>query len=255
MPRIIRTVIIDENSASIDDLKYKLAKFQIVNVVGDATTGCSGIRLVQKKFPDLVFLNVEMPGRSGFDLIGQLKLQQAKIPFVIFVTIHPEFTLQALRTGAIDYLLKPVDENELQQAVLRAADEIHKNSHLLKIDHLLEYISKYKQLFLPSSTGYKTVNIQDIIFLQKNTVSGKVEVLFGEDDFLTLPSNYSMAKLAEILPRIDFFQIKRDVIINLKYLKEIEVFTKTCILEKGAYRINLEMSRRSLKEFKDRMVI
>jgi len=252
---MIKAAIIDNDSDSTEDLKGKLTRFSNVNFLWNALNVCHGIQLVQDKLPDLLFLNVELPEKSGFDLIKILKHQQTRIPFIIFITIHPEFTLQALRTGAIDYLLKPIDENELRQAISRATDEIYRSNNQHKIDHLVEYVSKYKQIFLPSSTGYKTVNIREIVFIRKNSNSTKIEVFFGDDDILTLPVNYSLSELKEVLPRIDFFLIKRDVIINLRYLTEIEVFTKECSLKKGNYQVKLEMSRRSLKEFKDRMVI
>lgn len=124
-----------------------------------------------------------------------------------------------------------------------------------KIDHLIDYVSKYKQIFLPSVTGYKAVNIREIVFIRKNTESGKLEVVFGKDDTLALPPNYSLAQFTEVLPKIDFFQVRRELIINLRYLTEIEVFTKECILQKGNYTVKIEISRRSLKEFKNRMVI
>ena len=143
----------------------------------------------------------------------------------------------------------------MRQAITRATDKIFKNNQLHKIDYLIEYVSKYKQIFLPSTTGYKSVSIREIVFIRKNPSSSKAEVFFGEDDYLTLPANYSLSQLIEVLPKVDFFQLKRDVIINLRYLSEVEVFTKECILRKGAYQVKLEISRRSLKEFKSRMVI
>jgi two-component system, LytTR family, response regulator len=252
---MIKAVIIDNDLDSTEDLEGKLAQYSNIHLIGKATSACCGIQLVQDKSPNLLFLNVELPEKSGFDLIKILRNQQARIPFVIFITIHSEFTLQALRTGAIDCLLKPIDENELRQAISRATDEIYKSNNQNKIDHLIEYVSKYKQIFLPSATGYKTVNIREIVFIRKNSNSSKIEVFFGDDDILTLPINYSLSQLKEILPKIDFFLIKRDVIINLRYLSEIEVFTKECTLNKGGYQIKLEISRRSLKEFKNRMVI
>lgn len=250
-----KVAIVDHEQTSIEDLKSKLIQFSNIHLVGEAYTVCHGIQLIQEKSPDLLFLNIEMPGKSGFELVDIIKKQQTRMPFVIFITIHSEFTLQALRNGAIDYLLKPLDENELRQAITRAIDAVSKRNNQHKIDHLVEYVSKYKQIFLPSSTGYKTVNIREIVFIRKNTSISKIEVFFGEGEYLTLPVNYSLSQFTEVLPKIDFFQIKRDLIINLRYLSEIEVFSKECTLKKGNYEIKLEMSRRSLKEFRIRMVI
>jgi len=252
---MIKAAIIDNDSASTEDLKGKLFQFSNIHLVGNATTAGHGIQMVQEKSPDLLFLNVELPERSGFDIVKILKQQQARIPFIIFITHHPGFILQALRSGAIDYLQKPIDENDLRQAVIRASNEIRKSNNQHKIDHLIEYVSKYKQIFLPSTTGYKTVNIREIIFIHKNQTTSRVEVYFGGDNFIILPVNYSISQFSEVLPKADFFKIKRDVVINLRYLTDIEVFSKSCTLQKQDYQVKLEISRRSLKEFKDRMVI
>lgn len=165
-----------------------------------------------------------------------------------------------IKTAIIDKDQLSIDDlkvqlDELGQALNRASEEIFKCNQNRKIDHLLDYISKYKQIFLPSSTGYKSVNTREICFIRKDMQSGKVEVVFDQDDSLVLPANYSLLQLIDVLPKNDFFQVKRELIINLRYLSEVEIFNKICIIKKGDYTMKLSMSRRSLKEFKDRMVI
>jgi len=255
MSHTIRTVIVDQDPKIVDGLKKKLNVFPILNVMAEAHNSCEALRIIQDKIPDLIFMNAEMPVKSGFDIIKMVRNQVRHTPFVIFTTNYPEFTLKALRTGAIDYLQKPIDDAELNNAVERAIEMIRRINQQHKIDHLLDYVSKYKQLFFPTATGFKSVNIRDIVLIQKNPANGKVSVVLSEEDIFTLPANYSLTELFKILPRLDFFQIKREVIVNLRYLSEVEVHSKTCILRKGSFEMKLEMSRRSLKDFKDTMVI
>jgi len=255
MPHPIKTAIADPDPMTVNDLKNKLKPFPSLNIVAETHNSCEALKAIQNKLPDLIFLNAEMPGKSGFDIIKVVREQVQHTPFVIFITHHPEFTLKALRTGAIDYLQKPIDEAELKDAVERAIELIRRSNQQHKIDHLIDYISKYKQLYFPTATGFKSVNLLDIVSIQKNPDDGKVSVVLGDEEDICLPSNYSLTELFKILPRLDFFQIKREVIVNLKYLSEVEVHSRTCILRKGRYEKRFEMSRRSLQEFKNRMVI
>lgn len=255
MPNPIKTAIVDPDPGVVDELKSKLKSFPKLVYTAKAHTPCEAIRVIQEELPDLIFLNAEMPGKSGFDIIRMIRDKVHITPFVIFTTDYPEFSLTALRNGAIDYLKKPVDDAELKDAVERAIESIRRNNQQHKLDRLLDYISNYKQLFIPVSTGYKAVNIRDIVYVYRNPDNAKVTVVLGQSDDLVLPLNYSLNELMKILPRFDFFQIKRDVIINLKYLTEVELHTKTCRLKKGCLEVNLDISKRCLKEFKERMVI
>lgn len=251
----IRTLIIDDDKLFVGELKERLQLFSRIQIIAEANSACDGIQLTKEKTPDLIFLNAEMPGKSGFDIVRSVRRQATYFPFVIFMTKYPEFALRALRTGAIDYLCKPLNTIELQNAVERAFEEVKRSNQMYKIDRLLDYVAKYKQLFFPSPTGFKSVNIQDIVFIQKNQETGRVDVITGDNNDLTLPVNYSLTELMKILPRIDFFQIKREVIINLRCLLEVEIQSRTCILKKEEFQVKLNMSRRSLKEFKERLVI
>jgi len=251
----IQTILIDDDPLIIEYLKSRLAKNSRIQIVGEAYTNCTGLELIQDLLPDLLILNIEMPGQSGFDLIRKLNTRQIRMPFVIFITAHPEFTLEALRCGAIDYLLKPIDEKEFNQAINRACDVITRSNQQHKIDFLHDYVSKYKQIFIPSTTGYQSISIKDIFYIRRNNEENRIELIFNESELIILPHNYSLTHLIGVLPKSDFFQIKRDILINIRYLSKIEVYKHSCVLEKGDFVVTLPMSRRSLKEFKDRMVI
>jgi len=251
---MIKTMIIDDQLAC-EDLKKKLEPFSNIRIVGEVFNLCHAVSLIQDKLPDLLFINIDMPEKSGFHLVEILRKKLIQIPFLIFTTQHAEFTLQALRNGAIDYLQKPINEAELAEAVGRAVVIIQRNNHQQKVDRLIDYISNYKQLFFPFPTGYKAINISNIVYIYKKTNDSRITVVLGESDEFILPPNYSLLDLANILPRFDFFKIKRDLIINLKYLVEVELHTKTCKLKKGSFEVTVEISKRCLKEFREKMVV
>jgi two-component system LytT family response regulator len=104
MPHIIKTVIADPDCWAVDDLRNKLKTFPKLNIVAEARNSCDALKVIQDKLPDLIFLNAEMTGKSGFDITKMVRDQVRHIPIVIFTTHHPEFISKALRTVAIDYL-------------------------------------------------------------------------------------------------------------------------------------------------------
>lgn len=249
MPNPIKTAIVDPDPGLVDELKSKLKAYPKLVYTAKAHTSCEAIKIIQEQLPDLIIMNAEMPGKSGFDIIRMVREKAHVTPFVIFTTDYPEFSLKALRNGAIDYLKKPVDELELKDAVERAIESIRRNNQLTKIDRLLDHVSNYKKLIFPTPTGFRAVNIRDIVYIARKPGCANIAVVFGDSDDLLLPPNYCLNELIKVLPRSDFFQIRRDGIVNLKYLEEIESHTKTCRLKKGNFEVILELSKRSLKEF------
>ncbi len=249
----IKAVIIDDNPAAVADLYSKLKGNPGVEICGDANSFCDGINLIKEKKPRLLFLDIQMPGKNGFDLVTWQKNHLQQVPYIIFVTGYDSFVLRALREGALDYLLKPVNEDELAKAIEKAEHAVEKDEQGRRLNALLDYIDGNKQLFLPSVNGFSSVNTHDIIYTWRNMQSERVEIVMGETEKLGLPVNFSLAHLIDILPKSDFFQVKRELIINVRYVKEIQIFSRDCILQKGDFVVKVKMSRRNLKDFRDRM--
>jgi two-component system, LytTR family, response regulator len=251
----MNAVVIDDNPAAIADLSNLLEAIPQVELCGCAANVCDGLKMVHDTRPDLIFLDVDMPDKNGFDLIELLKRNREHIPYIVFVTGYDHYVLQALKAGAVDYILKPVDPDELQKAINKVQLLLEDRSHLQKIDNILDYISRNKQIFVPSNMGYRSVATNEIMYIWRNATSDRIEVVLGETDKVVLPQTYSIAQLIELLPQVDFFQIRRELLVNLRYVVNIETFSKECLLRKGTLEVSLSMSRRNLKEFKERMVV
>jgi two-component system LytT family response regulator len=116
----VRAVLIDDEPLARKRLRTLLADEPRIQVLGEAGTGSSAIELIERTKPDLVFLDIQMPGLSGFDVLQQLELE--KLPLVIFVTAFDEHALRAFEVNALDYLLKPVTEPRFRAAVTRALE-------------------------------------------------------------------------------------------------------------------------------------
>ncbi|HKB43008.1 MAG TPA: response regulator, partial [Chitinophagaceae bacterium] len=162
---MINAVIIDDETRNIKLMKNILSKFcPQVHLIGDANNGQTGQELIRQKKPELVFLDIEMPYGNGFDLLNALM----PIDFeVIFVTAFDKYVLQALKYSALDYLLKPINIDELKGAVQNAELRIQKNSVNQQLSNLLDNFKKQesglKKIAVPTSCGFDFILIDDII--------------------------------------------------------------------------------------------
>ncbi len=116
----LTTVVVDDEQLACDELSYLLKDFPEIEVIASASNGLQAIELIQKLEPDLVFLDVQMPGLDGMGVVRQLREKDLDPPHFIFVTAHDQYAVEAFRLEAMDYLLKPVDRGRLAETMERA---------------------------------------------------------------------------------------------------------------------------------------
>lgn len=215
---MIRAVLIDDEPKNNRILKLMLEEFcPDVTIEGQADNATAGVQLVQEVKPDLVFLDIEMPYGSGFDLLDQLK----PIHFeVIFITAFNDYSLKAIKYSALDYLLKPVNIDELIAAVAKAAQKVAARNINERIEALLYNLQKPQQavqkLALPSKEGYVFVLLSDIMRCESK---GGYTTFYikGMDKVL---SSKSIKEYEPLLPDDIFFRIHNSHIVNLNCVKK-----------------------------------
>src|ERR1043165_9587282 len=116
----ISTVVVDDEQLACDELSYLLRDFPEIDVIATGSNGLQAVDLIQKMEPELVFLDVQMPGLDGTGVIRRLREKDIDLPHFIFVTAHDHYAVQAFRLQAMDYLLKPVDKGRLAETIDRA---------------------------------------------------------------------------------------------------------------------------------------
>ena len=121
----LRAIIVDDEPLARRGLKLRLDHIDEVAIIGECSNGREAVNAVLDLTPDLLFLDIQMPGMSGFDVVT--RLQQYEMPLIIFTTAYDKYAIEAFNVHAVDYLLKPIDEERLQQAVVRALN--HKKFH------------------------------------------------------------------------------------------------------------------------------
>ena len=211
---MLRAVIIDD----IENIRKKNSTIIKMNcpsvtLIGEADSVESGVKLIKQLSPDLVFLDVEMPDGTGFDLLQKLKPFNFK---VIFITGYEDFAVKAFRFSAIDYLLKPLDSDDLVEAVKKAESSLNKEIFDMKLSNLfanLERPKNLQNLILKTADRIYSVNIQDIV----NCESDKNYTTFH---FINAPKLIVSTNLKEyetLLTPHNFFRTHQSHLINMAY--------------------------------------
>jgi two-component system LytT family response regulator len=117
---ILNTLIVDDEALARRGLRHRLNNMAGVHIIGEARNGREALAMIRQHHPDLVFLDIQMPGMSGFDVVREL--QPAELPAIVFATAFDEYAVKAFEANAVDYILKPIDEERLQEAVQRARE-------------------------------------------------------------------------------------------------------------------------------------
>ena len=240
----IKAIIIDDERLARTELKKLLQEFSDITVIDEAANVDEGVEKVETQSPDLIFLDIQMPGKTGFDMLSQLE----RTPQVIFTTAYDEFALKAFEVNALDYLLKPVEPKRLADAIQKLSGAEHKevrtegeftnNSMLTEID----------QVFVKDGERCWFVKLSDIRLFE--SVGNYAKVFFGPNKPLILKS---LNALEERLDPKTFFRANRKHIVNLRMIEKIEpYFNGGLLLElKGGEKI--EVSRRQTVKFKEMM--
>ena len=212
---MLRSVIIDDEpqNASIlkNDIITHCPSAEVITVCHSAK---EGIMAIKKEKPDLVFLDIEMPWMNGFEMLEMLD----DINFsIIFTTAHDQFAAKAFRISAVDYLLKPIDANDLKEAVRKAQQKIENQHGNLHIENLLRNIkqpSSQQKIALPYKEGYEFVEVSHIIYCQAEGAYTKV---FLDNKKYILVSK-TLGDIEELLPADIFQRIHHSTVVNLNYV-------------------------------------
>lgn len=238
----MKAIIIDDERLARAELRKLLLEFSEIEVVDEAANVDEGIAKIDQHQPDLIFLDIQMPGKTGFDLLSELD----RVPQVIFTTAYDEYALKAFEVNALDYLLKPIEPKRL-------ADAIHKlhaenGGHSGAIHENKSMLTDSDQVFVKDGERCWFVKLGEIRLFE--SVGNYAKVFFGPHKPLILKS---LNALEERLDEKVFFRANRKHIVNLRMIDKIEpYFNGGLLLElKGGDKI--EVSRRQTVKFKEMM--
>jgi two-component system, LytTR family, response regulator len=211
-----KVAVIDDEAAGRTLIKQYLMEYPNLIVVGEANNGVDAIKIINEFKPDLIFLDIQMPGLTGFEILQHLE----EIPQIIFSTAYDKYALQAFEVHAVDYLLKPYTRERFKHAIQRIRNEEQPNPVQPLAESLLINSTHYPERILVQ-IGQKLINIAvtDIIWIEADGDYARLITLNGK--YL---SNYGISILEAKLNPNSFIRVHRSSLSNLKYIKEVQKY-------------------------------
>ncbi|MFN6178890.1 MAG: LytR/AlgR family response regulator transcription factor [Flavobacteriales bacterium] len=240
----MKALIIDDERLARKELASLLEKHEGIEIVGEAANADEAETLIAEKRPDLLFLDINMPGRTGFELLESLD----HAPQVIFVTAYDEHALKAFQVNALDYLLKPIDPERLDAALNKLAAAASSELGMPQ----REILRESDQIFLKDGEKCWFVTLKDVRYLESE--GNYVRVRFDDQKPLVLRS---LNKLEEKLDPLVFFRANRKHILNLRGVESIEPWFSGGLMVKLKHKGKdgqpeaIEVSRRQAARFKE----
>jgi len=229
MNDLLKVLIVDDEADARKALRVILAEFNQVQIIGDTENLTEALKLIGTQTPDIVFLDIEMPEKSGLEFareISDLKINTD----IVFVTAHNK-------------LIKPVNEEMINELLQRLSAERPKNNITSKLDSLFSYINNFGKIRLNTRNGFLLINPADILCLEAESSYTRLVYETNKDETVCL----NLGVIEEVLPSKTFFRISRSHIINLDYLESVSRKTKTCTISRDSFSKTLKISGDRLK--------
>lgn len=240
--RTLKAVIVEDSRLARNELKELIKAHQEIEIVGEAENVDKGFKLINEKKPDLLFLDINMPEKDGFELLEMLD----EVPITIFTTAFDEYAIKSFEYNAFDYLLKPIDQKRFTNSIKKVHQNL--NTKVLSKSKNDSALSLDKQIFIKDGERCWLVKIQDIFMFE--IVGNYTRVLFEEHKPLIYKS---LGQVEEKLPKDVFFRANRQQIINITHVKKVvSWFNGKLKIEMNSGE-EIEISRRQSHLFKEQL--
>nr|WP_315159086.1 response regulator transcription factor [uncultured Flavobacterium sp.] len=234
----IKTIIVEDSRLARNELKELIKSFPEIEVIGEADNVDSGYELITAKQPDLLFLDINMPEKDGFELLEMLD----NVPITVFTTAFDEYALKSFEYNALDYLMKPVSLNRFAKAIEKIKQKLQER--VIKAEQKVEISN---QIFIKDGEKCWLVKVADIYLFE---VDGNYTKVFFNNQKAIL--NKSLNQIDKKLPE-DFFRANRNQIININFIKNIDLWFSGNLLVQLKDDQKIEISRRQSSLFKEKM--
>lgn len=245
----MRTIIIDDERLAREELKKMLKDYHEIEIIDEAKNPEEAIEKIKSLKPDLIFLDVQMPGMTGFDMLKKLD----EIPKVVFVTAYDEFALKAFEVKALDYVLKPVDPARLEETMSKLMtndDEFQSTAGTPKYDRSSRPLTVTDSIFIKDGEKCFYVELSKVRKFESD--GNYVKVYFDNSRPLILRS---LNSLEERLDPEHFFRANRKFIINLNWISMVENWFNGGLQVELREGEKVEISRRQAIKFKEMLSI
>ncbi len=239
---VIKAVIVEDSRLARNELKELIKKHSVIQLMGEAENVDKGFEMIQSTKPDLLFLDINMPEKDGFELLEMLD----EVPITVFTTAYDEYAIKSFEYNALDYLLKPINERRFALAMEKVRSQLDGSQSQTSLS--IERLTESSQIFIKDGEKCWLVKIGEISLFE---IVGNYTRVFFKDQ---KPMLYkSLNQVEEKLPENSFFRVNRQQIINMNYIQNVVPWFN------GKLKLTLnngeevEVSRRQSYIFKDRM--
>jgi two-component system LytT family response regulator len=237
MMKRYKTIIIDDERLAREEVKRALEKHQEFEIIGEASHVDEAITLIEALKPDILFLDIHMPGKSGFDLLEEL----TNVPDVVFTTAYDQYAVKAFEMNALDYLVKPLRDERFSKTIEKVKIELSKRITLEPTT-----LPMHQKIFIKDGEKCHFIPLTDIHFIE--SLENYARLYFGSNKAMI---KRSLNLLAEKLDPKVFFRINRSQMINIHYIKEIHPYFNNKLQITLTTGETLEVSSRQSVKFKN----
>jgi two-component system LytT family response regulator len=205
-----RTLIIDDERLAREEVRRALKSYPEFEIAGEANHAEAAIDLIEKEQPDIIFLDIHMPGKSGFDLLEEL----TSVPEVVFTTAYDQYAVQAFEVNALDYLVKPLREERFARTIEKVRNELEKRERERKVP-----LASHQKIFIKDGEKVYFIALKEIRLIE--SLENYARLYFGNEKAMI---KRSLNQLEEKLDPTLFFRANRSQIINTAYIREIHPY-------------------------------
>ena len=235
----MRVLIVDDEPLARQELQYLLENAGDVEVVGVGSNGIEAVELIRTHKPDVVFLDVQMPGLDGFGVLKKLLEKKSQLPQVVFATAYDQYAVRAFEVNAVDYLLKPFDRARVGKTLEKARARLPVNdpaagdsATAAKLDALLRLVGEATALVPKNGTGKVVVKTQDRLLLvnQKDICFASIEDGAISVTTSTVEGESNCRTLEELMDQLDpetFWRVHRSFVVNIQHIREVVPWFKS----------------------------
>jgi DNA-binding LytR/AlgR family response regulator len=240
-------LIVEDDPGAAALLKTLLDKHPEIQIIGIAGSADEALKIAMESNPGLIFLDVELPGKNGIQFLEMIQKEGLNPP-VIFITAFTSYAIKALRQSALDYLLKPIDPEELAQAIEKFNQHRWRKNFAEDLSKLVKRLSSSSQIKFNSRSGPVMIDPSEIIYCKADWNFTEIYFVSGSKEVVTM----NLVKVTELLANGQFIPVSRSILVNKAFINRIDKKHRTCILVNDKAEIPLRISilyMRKLEKF------
>ena len=237
-----KILIVDDEPEARLLLKSLLAEIPYVEVAGQASHAEEALYLMIEHYPDLILMDINMPGKSGMELIQLIRKRNVDVP-VVFISAYKEFAVQSIKNEVYDFLLKPVDRKELKEVVdkYRRRNERDLPRRLMEV---LDNIREDSKIRINSRYSYILIDPSEIVFCQTDGGYTIIYLTNGREEV----ASATLSQIEKMVEKWNFYKLSRSILINQDYIRQVDKSNDKCILKSHSHTWDLSVPHKSVTE-------